>query len=76
LGEYSVEISFSHLSANLCLIPLGLANISNFLVSHKETRKIILSKYQVLEEIRRERQRYKTLENSKLQKKLKGVHGR
>lgn len=40
-------------------------------VSHEEAKRIILSKYQVPEEIRRERRRFKTVGNPGLRKKLR-----
>ena len=65
----------SHLSARILAVlredkSYVLRDIDGKPVSHEEARKIILSKYQVPEEIRRERRRRKTLGNSRLQKKL------
>jgi len=66
----------SHMSARVLAVlredkPYELRDIDGRPISHEEARKIILSKYQVPEEIRRERRRHKTLGNSKLQKKLR-----
>jgi len=66
----------SHMSARVLAVlredkPYELRDIDCRPISHEEARKIILSKYQVPEEIRRERRRHKTLGNSKLQKKLR-----
>ncbi len=51
--------------------PYELLDIDGSSVSREEGREIILSKYQVPEEIRRERRRRKTPGNFKLQKKLR-----
>jgi len=66
----------SHLSSRLLAVlredkPYKLRDIDGTLVSHEEARKIILSKYQVPEEIRRERRHRKTPGNFKLQKTLR-----
>jgi len=66
----------SHMSARVLAVlredkPYELRDIDCRSISHEEARKIILSKYQVPEEIRRERRRHKTLGNPRLQKKLR-----
>ena len=66
----------SHMSARVLAVlredkPYELRDIDGRTVSREEARKIILLKYQVPEEIRRERRRHKTLGNSKLQRKLR-----
>jgi len=66
----------SHMSARVLAVlredkPYELLDIDGNSVSREEARKIILAKYQVPEEIRKERRRRKTLGNFKLQKKLR-----
>jgi hypothetical protein len=66
----------SHMSARILAVlredkPYDLRDMDGRPVSREEARKIILSKYQVPEEIRRERRNRKTPGNYKLQKTLK-----
>jgi transposase len=66
----------SHLSARVLAVlredkPYELRDIDGRLVSREEAKKIILMKYQVPEEIRRERRHRKTPGNYQLQKKLR-----
>lgn len=66
----------SHLSARVLAVlredkPYVLRDIDGRLVSPEEARKIILAKYKVPEEIRKERRRRKTPGTFKLQKKLR-----
>ena len=66
----------SHMSVRVLAVlredkPYELRDIDGRPVSREEAKKIILSKYQVPEEIRRERRRRKTLGNYKLRKKLR-----
>jgi len=66
----------SHMSARVLAVlredkPYELRDIDGRTASREEARKIILTRYQVPEEIRRERRRPKTPGNSKLQKKLR-----
>ena len=66
----------SHLSARVLAVlredkPYKLRDIDGRSVSHEEARKIILPKYQVPEEIRKERRHRKTPGNPRLQKKLR-----
>jgi hypothetical protein len=66
----------SHLSARVLAVlredkPYKLRDIDGRSVSHEEARKIILSKYQVPEEIRKERRRRNTPGTFKLRKKLR-----
>jgi transposase len=66
----------SHLSARVLAVlredkPYELRDVDGIPVSREEARKIILAKYQVPEEIRRERRHRKSLGNFKLQKKLR-----
>ena len=66
----------SHLSARVLATlredkPYEIRDIDGRSVSHEEARKIILSKYQVPEEIRKERRRRKTPGSPGLQKKLR-----
>ena len=66
----------SHMSARILAVlredkPYDLRDMDGRPVSREEARKIILSKYQVPEEIRRERRHRKTPGNFKLQKKLR-----
>jgi transposase len=66
----------SHMSARVLAVlredkPYELRDIDSRSVSRKEARKIILSKYKVPEEIRKERRHRKTPGNPRLQKKLR-----
>ena len=66
----------SHMSARVLAVlredkPYELRDIDGRIVSPEEARKIILSKYQVPEEIRKERRRRKAPGNPGLQKKLR-----
>jgi transposase len=66
----------SHLSARVLAVlredkPYVLRGIDGKAVSHEEARKIILEKYQVPENIRRERRRRKTPGSPSMQKKLR-----
>jgi len=66
----------SHMSARVLAVlredkPYELRDIDGRSISREEARKIILSKYKVPEEIRRERRHRKTLGNSSSQKKLR-----
>ncbi len=66
----------SHLSARILAVlredkPYELRDINGSSVSRQEAKKIILAKYQVPEEIRRERRRRKTPGSPSLQKKLR-----
>jgi len=66
----------SHLSARVLAVlredkPYEIQDIDGRTVSHEEAKKIILARYQVPEEIRRERRRRKITGNPKLQKKLR-----
>jgi uncharacterized protein YbaA (DUF1428 family) len=66
----------SHLSARVLAVlredkPYEIRDVDGSIVSREEARKIILSKYQVPEEIRRDRRRHKTLGDPKLQKRLR-----
>jgi len=66
----------SHMSARVLAVlredkPYVLRDIDGRSVSHEEAHKIILTKYQVPEEIRKERRRRKITGNPKLQKKLR-----
>jgi hypothetical protein len=65
----------SHLSARVLAVlredkPYEIRDVDGRSVSSEEARKIILSKYKVPEEIRKERRHRKAPGNSKLQKKL------
>jgi hypothetical protein len=66
----------SHLSARVLAVlredkPYEIQDIDGRSVSREEAKIIILSKYKVPEEIRKERRRRKASGNSKLQKKLR-----
>jgi len=66
----------SHMSARVLAVlredkPYELRDIDCRPISREEARKIILTRYQVPEEIRKERRRRKTPGNFKLQKKLR-----
>jgi len=66
----------SHMSARVLAVlredkPYELRDKDGRPVSREEARKIILTRYQVPEEIRRERRRRKTPGNPRLQKKLR-----
>jgi len=66
----------SHMSARVLAViredkPYELRDIDGRTISREEAGKIILSKYQVSEEIHRERRRHKTLGSPRLQKKLR-----
>jgi len=66
----------SHLSARVLAVlredkPYEIRDIDGSLLSREEAKKIILAKYQVPEEIRRERRRRKTPGSPSLQKKLR-----
>ena len=66
----------SHMSARILAVlredkPYDLRDMDGRPVTREEARRIILSKYQVPEEIRRERRHRKTLGNYKLQKTLR-----
>jgi hypothetical protein len=66
----------SHMSARVLAVlredkPYVIRDIDGRSVSHEEARKIILTKYQVPEEIRKERRRRKAPGNYGLQKKLR-----
>ena len=66
----------SHMSARVLAVlredkPYVIRDIDGSSLSHEEARKIILAKYQVPEEIRRQRRRRNTLGNYGLQKKLR-----
>ena len=65
----------SHMSARVLAVlredkPYEIRDIDGRPVSHEEARRIIQMKYQVPEEIRRERRRRKMSGNFKLQKRL------
>ncbi len=66
----------SHLSARVLSVlredkPYEIRDIDGSIVSREEAKRIILSKYQVPEEIRRERRHRKTPGSPSLQKKLR-----
>lgn len=66
----------SHMSARVhkvCLFeaPPVLRDIDGRSLTHEEAKKLILMKYEVPEEIRRQRRRRKNLGNYGLQKKLR-----
>jgi hypothetical protein len=66
----------SHMSARILAVlredkPYDLRDMDGRPVTREEARRIILSKYQVPEEIRRERRHRKTPGNYKLQKTLR-----
>jgi len=72
----SMGAVMSHLSARVLAVlredkPYQLRDIDGRSVSREEARRIILTKYQVPEEIRRERRRRKTPGSPSLQKKLR-----
>jgi len=65
----------SHMSARILAVlredkPYALRDIDGSIVSREEAKKIIMAKYQVPEEIRRERRRRKITGNPSLRKKL------
>jgi hypothetical protein len=66
----------SHLSARVLAVlredkPYDIRDMEGRSVSREEARKLILDKYQVSEEIRKERRRRKTSSSAKLPKKLR-----
>lgn len=66
----------SHMSARVLAVlredkPYEIRDIDGSIVSREEAKRIILAKYQVPEEIRRERRRRKTPGSPRLQKKLR-----
>ena len=66
----------SHMSARVLAVlredkPYELRDIDGSIVSREEAKRIIMSKYQVPEEIRRERRRRKTTGSPSFQKKLR-----
>ena len=66
----------SHMSARVLAVlredkPYALRDVDGSIVSREEAKKIIMAKYQVPEEIRRERRHRKTPGSPSLQKKLR-----